>query len=131
MTQELRELANEWIERECDEDDIRCDGGSTSTNKLMRAYIAAASPAAILALLDRLEKAEKDAERYRWLRGRFRASWLNNHIPPIRGHELVEAPAVIYIDLPRRTRASGLPSKYEVDPARIDTAIDSAMEASK
>lgn len=31
------------------------------------AYIAAANPAAILSLLDRLEKAEKDAERLDWL----------------------------------------------------------------
>ncbi len=31
------------------------------------AYIAAANPAAILALLDRVEKAEKDAERMDWL----------------------------------------------------------------
>lgn len=62
MTQELRKLANEWIERECDEGDIRFEGGSTSINKLMRAYIAAANPAAILSLLDRLEKAEKEPE---------------------------------------------------------------------
>lgn len=59
MTKVLRKLANEWIERECDEDDIRFDGGSTSTNKLMRAYVAAANPAAILELLDRVEKAER------------------------------------------------------------------------
>ncbi|MBR7900746.1 hypothetical protein [Burkholderia multivorans] len=31
-------------------------------------YMAAAQPKAILALCDRLEAAEKDAERYRWLR---------------------------------------------------------------
>lgn len=31
-------------------------------------YIAAVDPQTILALLDRLEAAEKDAERYRWLR---------------------------------------------------------------
>lgn len=31
-------------------------------------YIAAANPAVIRSLLDRLEAAERDAERYRWLR---------------------------------------------------------------
>ena len=35
------------------------------------AYIAAANPATMLALLDRLEKAEKDAARYRLLASRM------------------------------------------------------------
>ena len=37
-----------------------------STNDLT--FIATANPAAILELLDRLEAAEKDAARYRWMR---------------------------------------------------------------
>lgn len=60
---ELRKLANEWIERECDEDDIRFDGGSTSINKLMRAYIAAANPAAVISLLDQIQTLQAENEK--------------------------------------------------------------------
>jgi len=90
MTQELRKLAkaainDEWRHVQADD----CHGhyietcGSAesicdlyfTTNKRHdfrnaeqnAAYIAAANPAAILALLDRLEKAEKDAARLDWL----------------------------------------------------------------
>lgn len=56
-----------------------CNVGLTSVNgelatmdvKIQRrnaAYIAAANPATLLTLLDRIEELEGDAERYRWIR---------------------------------------------------------------
>lgn len=69
------------------------------------AWIDAANPAAILELLDRLEKAEKDAGRYRWLRDRHDTSDTFWHV---RG-------------------SSGNP----VLSGRLDKTIDTAMEASK
>jgi len=58
MTQELRRLAEDFLT-------------ATGMNERLQArfkFEDAANPAAILSLLDRLEKAEKDAERYRVLR---------------------------------------------------------------
>lgn len=68
------------------------------------AYIAAANPAAILALLDRVEKAEKDAERYRWL----------------VDADMLSSPSVDMADAFSKYTGSAL-----------DAAIDAAMEASK
>ena len=93
MTQELRRLAEAATQGEWTSENVRGAGiqmrvpykGTTrmTFTEVFRAlpekewdaelwanaeYIAAANPAAILELLDRLEKAEKDAARYRWLR---------------------------------------------------------------
>lgn len=46
------------------------------------AYIAAASPEAILSLLERLEKAEKDAERYRFWRDKYPETFKPTDITP-------------------------------------------------
>ena len=43
-----------------------CQGALSNTASMI--HIATANPATILALLDRLEAAEKDAARYRWLK---------------------------------------------------------------
>ena len=49
---------------------VDCAGGCRNyvDPALDAVYIATANPAAILELLDRLEAAEKDAARYRWMR---------------------------------------------------------------
>lgn len=101
MTQELRKLAEAatqgpWIaagpsygeslpvllncvvveEDDGDTDDV-CRDVLTSEDAL---YIAAANPAAILALLDRLEKAEKDAARWNYaveIGGNQTMNWLD------------------------------------------------------
>lgn len=89
MTQELRKLAERL---------------SPDRTTVLRIDAEQAGEA-ILALLDRLEKAEKDAERYRWLRDSewemFEDHWLcERHI-------------------------------YGEGPDELNAAIDAAMEASK
>ena len=98
MTQELRRLAEAVTQ--------------TTSMSVNTAYNAAANPAAILSLLDRLEKAEKDAERYRWLRERYTAvdfDWEES------GQQ-----AVIFTS-----------DDFPVATASCDETIDRAMEASK
>lgn len=101
MTQELRELAEAatqgpWIAAgpsygdpmpryyntvvtdrgDPIEDEDVCSDTMTSEDAL---FIAAANPAAILSLLDRLEKAEKDAARLDWLDNYAHiATWVDN-----------------------------------------------------
>lgn len=99
MTQELRKLAEaadsamtydwEWIE-----------------------FKQACAPEAILALLDRLEKAEKDAERYRWLRS--------------VGSKIESVTVTVWGD-------NGNPHSghKHPEPEELDNKIDAAMEASK
>jgi hypothetical protein len=83
MTQELRKLAEaatqgEWHQTPTSgiyqgrmivtDDRAACIGETHNANATENAaYIAAASPAAILELLDRVEKAEKDAARLDWM----------------------------------------------------------------
>ena len=59
----LRALAAEWMDRELDVDDFRCEGGSTSINKLMRAYVSAANPSTVLTILYKLDAAQAEIER--------------------------------------------------------------------
>lgn len=61
MTQheELRALALDCISREIDLDDVSPNQGSTSCDKLVRAYIAAMNPQTTLALMDNLDAARK------------------------------------------------------------------------
>ena len=55
-TKNLRVLAEDCMNREIDFDDVSPNQGSTSCDKLTRAYFRDANPAAILALLDALER---------------------------------------------------------------------------
>lgn len=56
MTDQLKELANECKERGIDFDDVSPNQGSTSCDKLVRHYIAAASPDVVLALIAEVER---------------------------------------------------------------------------
>ena len=56
MTDQLKELANECKERGIDFDDVSPNQGSTSCDKLVRHYIAAASPDDVLALIAEVER---------------------------------------------------------------------------
>ena len=84
MTQELRRLAEAatqgkrhyWVNKRAGgthvqlsagENDLCCRIEIASTTRADIEYIAAANPAAILELLDRLEKAEKDAKRWKFV----------------------------------------------------------------
>ena len=68
MTQELRRLAEAVGENTRSRFDLDDSGWSlVGDDYEAQAYIAAANPAAILSLLDRLEAAEKDAARLDWL----------------------------------------------------------------
>ena len=91
------------------EDEDICSDTMTSEDAL---YIAAANPAAILALLDRLENAEKDAERYRWLRN-----------GPLVDGEICEE---LYVAVD----STAWPGKWALVGSDLDKAVD-AMEASK
>ncbi len=79
--------------------------GEYSLSEKDARYISAASPAAIIELINRVEKAEKDAGRYRWLRDSewemFTDRWLCEH------------------DI------------YGEGQDQLGAAIDTAMEASK
>jgi hypothetical protein len=55
----LRQLAEAWIQWHCETDDLRFEGGSSNTNKVMRAYVEAANPSAILDLLDTIDAQRK------------------------------------------------------------------------
>jgi hypothetical protein len=59
----LRQLAEAWIQWHCETDDLRFEGGSSNTNKVMRAYVEAANPSAILDLLDTIDAQRKLLER--------------------------------------------------------------------
>lgn len=61
MTQhkKLRALALDCVSREIDFEDVSPNQGSTSFDKLVRAYIAAMNPQTTLALLDELDAARK------------------------------------------------------------------------
>ncbi|WNO05997.1 ead/Ea22-like family protein [Rhodoferax mekongensis] len=85
------------------------EGGPTNA-KDDAAYIAAANPAAILELLDRLEKAEKDAERLVWA--------MHNMSNPFGRHEFGFSQHVL---------EQG--STGDINDCR--TYIDAQMEASK
>jgi len=122
MTQELRKLAEAatqgpWIAGDDEDSDYYLVGppsfGTIVTNPVVQLhalnnaeFIAAANPAAILELIDRVEKAEKDAERYRWLR-----KALSDRSSKGKSHHFCS------ID--------------EGHPEELDGEIDSAMEASK
>ena len=58
-TKNLRVLAEDCMNREIDFDDVSPNQGSTSCDKLTRAYFRDANPAAILALLDALERKDR------------------------------------------------------------------------
>ena len=58
-TKNLRVLAEDCMNREIDFDDVSQNQGSTSCDKLTRAYFRDANPAAILALLDALERKDR------------------------------------------------------------------------
>ena len=58
-TKHLRVLAEDCMNREIDFDDVSPNQGSTSCDKLTRAYFRDANPAAILALLDALERKDR------------------------------------------------------------------------
>jgi hypothetical protein len=72
--------------------------GCGPTSDANAAYIAAANPQAILELLDRCEKLEAEAARYRWLRnedacgdadmGAYRRAWDNHKREWLVGEEL-------------------------------------------
>ena len=138
MTQELRKLAEAakgWliqpvIVQETSDDILKL--GSTSEDgefyelieidcenydqpsRPLAEFIAAANPAAILALLDRVEKAEKDAARLDWLQEQsYKAphlGWVARESTTGRGYRLHQD-------------AEGA--------VLVRVAIDSAMEASK
>lgn len=141
MTQELRKLAEAakvWLIRplivqeteddilklgETSEDgefyeliEIDCENYGHPSRPLAE-FIAAANPAAILALLDRLEKAEKDAERYRWLRDTGTQGFSNG--VPQRGVTIAMDGSV------------KLHFVYWMTQQQLDKSIDEAMEASK
>ena len=109
MTQELRKLAeaaNTTTEQRANMQTAQYHAAWAARD----AFKNAATPAAILELLDRLEKAEKDAARYRWLREQ------------------------IYVDEDKRlriTRTYLIADQEKTFQERLDDAIDSAMEASK
>lgn len=52
---------------------VDCEGGQRNyvDPSLDAAYIAAAQPATVIALLDEIESLRKDADRYRWLRDTY------------------------------------------------------------
>lgn len=77
-------------------------------------HIAAANPAAILALLDRLEQAEKDAARYRWLRNE---AWGCGQLSK------EGAPHVVKF---RSTDMRG--GMTELAEEALDSAVDAAMQ---
>ena len=73
-----------------------------------------------LALLDRVEKAEKDAERYRWLRS------------PDTDVSLVIDKRTGWVPPDEHVEGVGGYHTYEYRAGEeLDTAIDTAMEASK
>lgn len=74
----------------------------------------------LLELLDRLEKAEKDAERYRWLRS------------PDTDVSLVMDKRTGWVPPDERVEGVGGYHTYEYRAGEeLDAAIDAAMEASK
>lgn len=83
--------------------------GEYSLSEKDARYIAAASPAAILALLDRLEKAEKDAARLDYMQQGVTVE-------------------LLYYGPNRNFRIGG---RFLAIDSDIRTAIDAAMEASK
>ena len=135
MTQELRKLAEaatqgewKWDGNVCDYDPYNespwlvdakdsyppiLGGQIKCTNTANAAFIAAANPAAILALLDRVEKAEKDAARLDWLEKHDKRYYNYDKISCIVGNGFSHG----YI-------SEGVNST-------LRGAIDSAMEASK
>jgi hypothetical protein len=141
MTQELRKLAEaanqdspewKWDGRKVDADGYvhipECSYlvGAICLSDTYEGYqdhcefIAAANPAAILALLDRVEKAEKDAERYRWLRS------------PDTDVSLVIDKRTGWVPPDEHVEGVGGYHTYEYRAGEeLDTAIDSAMEARK
>lgn len=58
MANNLRELALEWQEYEIDMRKVAIQSGSTGSNKLIRAYLEAASPDVVLGLLDKQYRME-------------------------------------------------------------------------
>jgi len=128
MTQELRKLAEAatqgpWIAGDDEDSDYYLVGppsfGTVVTNPVVQLhalnnaeYIAAANPVAILDLLDRVEKAEKDAGRYQWLRN-----------GPLVDGEICEE-LYVAVDSP------AWPGKWALVGSDLDKAVD-AMEASK
>lgn len=136
MTQELRKLAEaatqgEWHQTPpsgmhqgrmiVTDERVGCIGETHNANaKQNAAYIAAVNPAVILALLDRVERAEKDAERYRWLRS------------PDTDVSLVIDKRTGWVPPDEHVEGVGGYHTYEYRAGEeLDTAIDSAMEASK
>lgn len=107
MTQELRKL------------DEEADSAMTYEREWTE-FKKACTPDAIRALLDRLEKAEKDAERYRWLRN------------PDTDVSLVIDKRTGWVPPDEHVEGVGGYHTYEYRAGEeLDTAIDSAMEASK
>lgn len=77
MTQELRKLAEAATQ--------------TTSMRVNAAYCKAAGPEEILSLLDRLEKAEKDAERYRFWRDKYPETFKTTDITPEDVDRLTDA----------------------------------------
>ncbi|WP_261537064.1 hypothetical protein [Burkholderia multivorans] len=82
-------------------------------------YMEAAQPKAILALCDRLEAAEKDAERYRALR-EFGKDGVNMKPPVEHVH------AMLYSHL-----AGTIPASRVITGDELDRAIDAARDVQK
>jgi hypothetical protein len=131
MTQELRKLAEaatqgNWHQTPpsgiyqgrmiVTDDRAACIGETHNANATENAaYIAAANPAAILELLDRVDKAEKDAARLDWLEqnlfNRENVDWITGKVSKTHNMWVTFAPVGV-----------------QGSARRI---IDSAMEASK
>lgn len=62
---ELKRLAEDCKEREIDFDDVSPHQGSTSCDKLVRHYLAAASPDVVLSMIDHVQ--ETDAANLEWM----------------------------------------------------------------
>lgn len=101
MTQELRKLAKRLREGQTHD--------FTTGYLLDQSAVMDESADAIEALLDRVEKAEKDAERYRWLRERY---WTKG--------------GLVVTEVKNVRLGAMCPTEKN-----LDEAIDSAMEASK
>ena len=117
MTQELRKLA-EAVAGKYDQMKHTTEENMARARAFQVFSFAAANPSAILELLDRLDKAEKDAERYRWLRDKA------DYLRPPEG-----SPQVLITDEfgePISLGRDAYPQGNE-----LDAAIDAAMEASK
>lgn len=138
MTQELRKLAEAatqgpWIAGDDEDSDYYLVGPPSFdrvvTNPVVQLhalnnaeFIAAANPAAIIALLDRVEKAEKDAARVDWLQTKLFTNRWNGVVGKGCFTQWSMAPDY------RHSLTTMQTGDIEID---FRGAIDNAMEASK